>query len=103
MRFNEQNIAIWTEEYNTFLKSGMGTCKWCESQGISTSTFYYRLDRIKKFQHEEFIASNNIPVFSATQNTTTMITVRSNGLSVIINDNASAEIVNMAIKAVKSC
>ena len=96
-------ISEWKQEYEAYHRSGMNVRKWCEAQGIATSSFYHRLRRIRESLCEEYIPENDHAVVPVKHNSSAVITVEAAGISVSINGNATPESIRAVIEAMKSC
>jgi hypothetical protein len=63
-------VQEWAAQINDRKQSGMTVIEWCEVQGYSTKTYYYRLKRVREELLEAAEIRNQVilqdkPVFAA--------------------------------------
>lgn len=96
------SLQEWQERIMECRQSGMSVEAWCKSNGISASTYYRSLRRIRENVLEE---NKIIPVEAppAAPLPSAEIRIESNGIAVTLPGSASPEQLTAILCALKSC
>ena len=104
-------IQAWEKMYEEYQSSGMKVKDWCDEQGLSIKTFYYRLKVLRQNvlntqeQHDIVpIASsyNQSPEISKTETCAKRkIHISGNGITVELPVNISTELLAAGLKGVR--
>ena len=101
----------WKRMYEEYQSSGMTVKDWCEAQGISVKTFYYRLRVLRENILRENETHEIVPI-SACEDTLPIggtstpngkIHISGNGLAVEIPMNISPKLMAVILKEIRSC
>lgn len=101
----------WKRMYEEYQNSGMKVKDWCEAQGISVKTFYYRLRVLRKNLLNENETHDIVPVVACENDllvgTSTQpdnrIHISGNGVEVELPMNVSLELMTAILQGIRSC
>jgi len=102
----------WKRMYEDYLNSGMTVKDWCEAQGISVKTFYYRLkvlrrNLLKETETHEIVpvkmCGDKVPTAISTQNDDDRIHIRGNGVDIELPMNVSSDLITVILQGIRSC
>ena len=119
---HQMNLREWSEQIKAREESGLNVTKWCTEQGISKTSYYYRLNKVQeeylnalesanKYQMDglsgkarsHILEQNEPTVFAAfpmPQNKSAAVTVRIGGCVIDIQNGADSTVVEQVLKAV---
>lgn len=100
-------LREWTEMYRAYQASGKTVSEWCEEQGLSPKTFYYRLRKVREAALEDGEKHEIVPLSptpsALSMNNISCIKISGNGIAVELPENTSAETIIAILQGLKSC
>ena len=107
---HEANLQRWSQAIRDCRASGVSVKKWCETQGITTTT-YYRweravLSKVQSLQKStERVSFAELPTPPQVQRTVAqqVATVRYNDISLDIYSGMDADTLQFILSAIRSC
>lgn len=109
-------LSEWQKQIGERQASGVGVAAWCERQGISPSTYYYRLRKIREYlcqisgqpsgnpdgrsKEEQRIVPIHIPVSASRES---QIEIRCGELHISFPGEVSPEVLKAVIGALRTC
>ena len=96
----------WQDMYESYLSSGKTIIEWCAENGISKTTFYYRLRQIRKDVIETVESHDIVPITAVPEqqkNTDASIKIHGSGISIELPVDISSEILSAAIRGLRTC
>lgn len=95
----ELKEAWWAEQITACGNSGQSVSAWCRENGVSSKTYYYHLRK----QREKTCEQIPVPIalFPSVHHGITIITIRSEGITVEIPSAVSTATLEAVIKALK--
>lgn len=95
----EVQLAEWATQIQDCRSSGLTVEAWCEQHGIKSTTYYYRLKRVR----EELCEQIPFPIGTIEQPPSkSAVTVHANKMTVEIADGTSEQTITAVIRAL-SC
>lgn len=108
-------LTEWQRQIEERQAEGIGVTEWCERQGISKNTYYYRLRRIREYlcqlteqlpaeksytKEERRIVPINMSVREALES---RIEIKVGELSICFTGEISPEALRVTVEALRSC
>lgn len=96
------SLQEWQERIVECRQSGMGVQAWCKARGISASTYYRSLRRIRESVLEE---NKLIPLEAppAAASPAAEIRIEANGIAITLPCSATPEQLTAILRTLKSC
>ena len=101
----------WKLMYEEYQSSGMTVKDWCETQGISVKTFYYRLRVVRENllggnETHEIVpiaaCENDLPVGRSTHSDN-RIHISGNGVEIELPMSVTPEMMTAILQGIRSC
>ena len=112
---NEVKKAIrhenWKRMYDDYLNSGMAVKNWCEAQGISVKTFYYRLRVLREDILDGQETHDIVPIAACEDKVLTgnsthsddRIHISGNGVKIKLPMSVSPDMMMAILQGIRSC
>lgn len=110
----EVQLSQWQRQIEERQVSGLGVAQWCERQGISKTTYYYRLRKV--WEHLCQLANPTVtevveaqeecrivPIHTANQAAASRIEIKHRELSITFMGEASPDALKAIVEALRSC
>ena len=110
----EVQLSQWQRQIEERQTAGLNVAQWCERQGISKTTYYYRLRKVREHlcrftnptvtevveaQEERRI----VPIHTANQAAASRIEIKHRELSITVTREASPDALKAIVEALQSC
>ena len=110
----EVQLAQWQRQVEERRAAGLNVAQWCERQGISKTTYYYRLRKVREHlcqlanptvtepmgaQEERGI----VPIHTTNQAAASGIEIKHRELSITFMSEASPDALKAIVEALRSC
>lgn len=110
----EVQLSQWQRQIEERQTAGLDVAQWCERQGISKTTYYYRLRKVREHlcqlanptvtepmgaQEERRI----VPIHTANQAAASRIEIKHRELSITVTRKASPDALKAIVEALRSC
>lgn len=107
-------LSQWQRQIEERQVAGLDVAQWCERQGISKTTYYYRLRKVREYlcslaesttakpvkaQEECRI----VPIYTANQAAASRIEIKHRELSITFMGEASPDALKAIVEALRSC
>lgn len=94
------SLQEWQQRILDCQNSGMSVKAWCQANGISTSSYYFHLRKIRESVLEE---NQIIPLEPPKPVSSSGIRIESAGITITLPENAAPEQLAAVLAALKSC
>ena len=94
------SLQEWQQRILDCQSSGMSVKAWCQANGISTSSYYFHLRKIRESVLEE---NQIIPLEPPKPVSSTGIRIESDSITIILPETVSPEQLTAVLSALKSC
>ena len=94
------SLQEWQQRILDCQSSGMSVKAWCQTNGISTGSYYFHLRKIR----ESVLEANQIVSLDPPKPASSSgIRIESGGITIILPGNAAPEQLTVVLSALKSC